>query len=483
MATKTAKFRKLALRPGEYAVVNPETGERVQVSLSEDRLKKAVKNTNQMLKDGYRIPVPFAHADEKGRVPGPVLFTNKGAAIDPQTMQPIGWRADLNAGYVDSISYGEYKGESGVVVDFNAVGDVGDHNTPAGKIGTTVRETSLVIQPDYTGGNGKSYGEVIYQVAAVTNPVETGQQNFALAMSDNRLMMATPFAAKPKPTAKPAAKPFPPAADPVEGSDAADATAAADDPAAEGDDQGAAGDAPIQITDNDNAQVQEQPIDDLIRVLNEFGLSVPDDTTPANLVDRLRLCLRQKLADQGANNQDGPSAQGSPQPPQGAGVPGSPIAMSTNVTAAPASNPAVAIMLSQLVVSQRDLLKARANKLIATGRVTKEWVEKNLFPRINAIQMNETSLTPEVLDYYGKHGVFPPSEVEHVISGLESVAGPDLTVRMSDNTTMPQGEIPGRPEGDISATPSAWVNGVVGPQDNDNGYKIDEADLFELAAG
>jgi hypothetical protein len=463
MAAKTTKFRKLALTPGTYSVVGSD-GQRTSVNLDENRLKRVVDNTKRMLAKGVKVPVPFAHSDENGKVPGPVLFNKQGAPIDYETNQLIGWRSDLNAGYVKAIDYGTYKGQDGVVVDIEAFGQAEDNSTPAGKIGKTVQETSLIIRDQFIDSKGEDHGEVIFQVAAVTNPVEFGQQNFALAMSDNQVVMSEPMA---KTTAKPSfppkkAKPF-----------------GEDEPIAEGETPEAADSAPVPLRDEQNVegqQPQPQPIEDLIAVLNEFGFSLPDDTTPENIIDRLRLCVRQKLADQRGSSPDSVQnqSQQTPQPPQGAGVPGSPIAMND-------ANPALTIMLSQITLQRREQVRARANRLVESGQVTREWVEKNVHPRVEAIVMNDATLTPEALDLYSKTGQFPPTDIENVLAGLESAAPANLTVQMSNNTVRPEGVIPDQPRGDISATPSAWAAGNVNPAELPDGYAADADDVYELA--
>jgi len=48
----------------------------------------------------------------------------------------------------------------------------------AGRTGSTIREVSISVHPDYADGSGKRWGEVICHVAPCTRPVVHGQSNF-----------------------------------------------------------------------------------------------------------------------------------------------------------------------------------------------------------------------------------------------------------------------------------------------------------------
>lgn len=456
LAKTSTVFRKLALRPGVYAV--SRNGRREEAELSPERLRKVIASTNRMLKKGIKVPVPYAHADENGVMPYPVVMSDNGAFIDAATGKPIGWRSDLNAGFLKSIDYGNLNGEEGVIVEVEVPGDAdSEPDSPAAKFGKTIQETSLALRPDYSDSQNNHYGEAIVQVAAVVNPVEFNQQNFSVAMNETLLMASFPTA-KAKSKAKPlspaprragAPKPAPLAGDP-KGSpiddllddDTLDDESADDE---EGMEDTSAVDQ-IPLTDDNGDEVsEEQPQDvemtDLVQALNEFGLSLPEDTNIGNLVERLRISVRQRLADQGQGMGPGAGTK-DPQPPQGASTPNAPIAMSE------ASNPALSILLAQADRDRKADLRKRAERLVKCGRLSSAWVEKNLSPRIESLVMNEAMLTPDALKAYSETGKFPMSDVENVIAGLESAGPVDLTVRMSEggvDRVTPEGESPANP--------------------------------------
>ncbi len=56
----------------------------------------------------------------------------------------------------------------------------------ASKLGTTIREVSISVDPNYRDGTGKEWGEVIRHVAPCTEPVVSGQENFVPIAASGR---------------------------------------------------------------------------------------------------------------------------------------------------------------------------------------------------------------------------------------------------------------------------------------------------------
>lgn len=453
----TTKFRKLAVSPGEYYITR--NGVREKIRLTKTRLMSWVKNTKRLMDNGRKIPVPFAHADDKGNQPTPIIMDENGAFLDANTNQPIGWRSDLNAGFLSNIEYGTIDGREGIITDLDISGTEDNYDSPAGKFGRTIQETSLGIRPDYSDSTGESYGETAIHVAAVINPVELGQSNFALAMSETGILMAK---ALPKKPALPeeldespviedeALSSAVPQEVPVEEEEEVDPNAP---------DEQEASSKPIPLRD-EVEEVDDAPdMTDLIANLQEFGLSLPEDTTPENIVERLRLLVRQKNFDtsgEGTNDI-------SPSAPSGSQTPSQPIAMNE-------SSAALTILLSQVAVSKRESLGQRAQALVRSGRLNQEWVDKNLTPRIESLEMSENSLTAKELDKYKSTGQFSKSEVEIMIEGFESSV-PDLTVNMSETgVSMDRpinGVAPSNPMDDGDSTHSWYSTAQTTPEQAD----------------
>lgn len=458
------RYRKKTLPPGEYWI----GGKPVQ--LTESRLRSAIHNTQRLLKKGVRIPVPFAHVDESGVVPGPFIESREGAPIDHETGKPIGWRSDLNAGFLTSIRY-----DNGVEMEIEVDGEENDPNTPAGKIGKTIRDTSLVFRPDYRTCDGEQLGEVIYQAAVVTNPVEHGQENFALAMNETILMATSTPPAKPKPKSNGVSDATNPFAK-VPGADAQKGPMGGQEP--DGDEQ-MSEESSFELSDNPEPEQPEQDVEliDAIQALNEFGISIPSETTRDEFISRLRLCLRQYLADRGKNGNEGEKNDNDPSHRPPGETPSAPIAMSQNTSVDDSADKLVTIMMSQHALNTKAKLRSRVQRLVASGKISGKWAQDNLEPKIKQLAFSSATLTPEAIKTLQETGEFPLSEVEHMIAGFESTMGPDLTKDISAgevSLSAPAGSIPDSSPSDAY---NVWLSDETGSSNNgedaaDVSYKL-----------
>lgn len=131
------RFRKELIREGTW--VHPSRNFRL--SVTRDRMRRWVEKFRLMRERGIRVPVPFGHS------------------YDPKE----------NAGFVEEL-----------VLDGNVLFAVLNIPRPedARKLGQTVKDVSLSINPDFRDGQGRRYGEVIEHVALTTRPVVSGQGDF-----------------------------------------------------------------------------------------------------------------------------------------------------------------------------------------------------------------------------------------------------------------------------------------------------------------
>ncbi len=131
------RFRKELIREGTW--VHPTRNFRL--SVTRDRMRRWVEKFRLMRERGIRVPVPFGHS------------------YDPKE----------NAGFVEEL-----------VLDGNVLFAVLNIPRPedAQKLGQTVKDVSLSINPDFRDGQGRRYGEVIEHVALTTRPVVSGQGDF-----------------------------------------------------------------------------------------------------------------------------------------------------------------------------------------------------------------------------------------------------------------------------------------------------------------
>jgi hypothetical protein len=131
------RFRKELIREGTW--VHPT--QHFQLTVTRERMRRWVEKFRLLRERGIRIPVPFGHS------------------YDPKD----------NAGFLEELSL-----EGNALFGVLAIPRAED----AGKLGATVKDVSISINPDFRDGEGRRYGEVIEHVALTTRPLVGGQSDF-----------------------------------------------------------------------------------------------------------------------------------------------------------------------------------------------------------------------------------------------------------------------------------------------------------------
>jgi len=173
-------FKKKIVTPKVYRANTPFSGGKAVTAMTVDRIKKIHDTAKQMIADGIKITAPFAHKDENGIVPKPLLEGQLGS-----------WNSAINGGYWKDF---EIDPEDGGLIGFlDAPGDLDDLNTPAGKVGKTIQETSVFLMPEWEDGLGKTREDALWHIALVDGKaVESNQKNFE-KVEDPKLALAMSF--------------------------------------------------------------------------------------------------------------------------------------------------------------------------------------------------------------------------------------------------------------------------------------------------
>jgi hypothetical protein len=120
---------------------------------------------------GLKIPAPWKH--DFGITAFTKVQEGSGGLLEDSSK---------NAGFWDEL-FSQVNPETGkteLVGYVEAPGDPNDPSTPAGKIGTSVKDTSIYFRKDYvlTDDSGKTLSNVPMHIALVTHPIEPNQSNF-----------------------------------------------------------------------------------------------------------------------------------------------------------------------------------------------------------------------------------------------------------------------------------------------------------------
>lgn len=176
------KFKKMVVSEGVYYPYNPKTMKKEKVVVSKQDLEEIVSSFSKMKDKGLKIPAPWKHDFDI------TTFTkieegSSGILED----------SSKNAGFWDSLegAINPKTNKFEVWGEVDVPGDADDANTPAGKVGTSVRDTSIYLRKDFEDGNGNKWDKAIMHIALVTHPIENGQPNFELTdPNDSYLAMS-----------------------------------------------------------------------------------------------------------------------------------------------------------------------------------------------------------------------------------------------------------------------------------------------------
>lgn len=356
-----ARFKKKIVSAGVYRLPDGSL-----VTITPERLAHWVSEFNRYRKNGNRLPAPWTHIDPQ---------TGK-----PVVMSPYLERSDINAGFWENLwveddpRYG-----TTLVGELEVPGDPDNPETPAGKVGTVVKETSVYVVPSFRDGKDNTYTDIPLHIALVTHPVQPGQENFQPAIAMSNLAYVVMSAAPPGAERTPSANPTPSAS-----------------PA-----PGALNNTPLHASNPSIAVVLER--------LRACGIVLPDDTTLENFLERLLVALAQKAA---SENPDSTVLK----PPEGA-VTKEPAPVAMSITPESFASISREVFMSHPVAKElfetnqrllavlenqtRESRRARIDALVKSGRVTKETAEQKLYPLLEGLKMSfdeKGSPVPTVLD-------------------------------------------------------------------------------------
>ena len=142
------KFWKEVIRPGKYTPANGKT-----VDVTPERIKTWKEESERLMANGNRIPIPYHHAPDAV----PVLAESPSVST-----------YDC-AGYVEDFELDD-QGGLHALIDPATDDDAKNFNTK-------IRDVSIMAQP-WKDGNGNEYSDVITHIAACYHPVMNKQTPF-----------------------------------------------------------------------------------------------------------------------------------------------------------------------------------------------------------------------------------------------------------------------------------------------------------------
>lgn len=153
-----ARFEKAILSAGQYKVNG------AVYDITPERLRHWADTAMRMIQSGLRIPAPWRHDEHSV----PLKMGNDGTLSSSKE----------NGGFWERFWVEEKNGTAVLYGELEAPGEITDYDSPAGRIGKTVKETSIYVRPEFEDGSGTRWKDAILHVALVTHPVEKGQLNF-----------------------------------------------------------------------------------------------------------------------------------------------------------------------------------------------------------------------------------------------------------------------------------------------------------------
>jgi hypothetical protein len=356
-----AKFRKRIVKEGTYNQFNPETGQYdLKRVVSKDDIKRFSKSAKKMEEKGIRIPGPWKHDLSINS------FTegNNGLLED----------ATKNAGFWSNIELIVAEdGKLALEGDFDAPGNVDDFNTPAGKVGTIVKDTSVYIKKNHKVTDSDDVIEdAIMHIALVTHPIENNQENFTVIEDGSEVLAMSQL---DKDTYK-----------------------STDDP-------------------NDFDDGGSSNISELVAALKDTcRLFLPEGTNPKNLVNNLLIAVKQFQLLNTPSDDDNDTIKVEPlimnqsqidalvksntvNPETGKPFTVDDFKVSKTETTVQ-SELIMAAMQTEMQNDRRRQYKSRIDGLVKSGRVTDAYAQANLYPKasIYAIAFTENKVAPAMID-------------------------------------------------------------------------------------
>ncbi len=332
-----AKFAKEILREGTFEV-STLTG-RKTVTFTKEDFEKYRDTSNKMLQSGIKISGPWKHIT-KGQFVPPVEEVSQS----PDPADNAGFWENF---YVSQNSDGRYS-FYGVI---DCPGDQSDPNSPAYKVGKTVKDTSIGALPGFRDGRGFDWGShAIAHIALPLDPVEPGQSNF-VPLPDGKEYLTIAMS---------------------------------------------------RMISADGGALTE-----VLTLLKEKGIELPTDTSVSNFIDRLKVALMQKSSDKNPVSQKPTNSKAEVYPVMlsltqdqkkaiiAAGVinpatqkPFDDSALAEVDSKTESDLKASITMMSNLLRNERtEKYKQRIALLVASGRINQAYADAQLLPLLGSYQM------------------------------------------------------------------------------------------------
>lgn len=351
---------KKIVTPGQYVVNIPtkEGWKREKQAITPERIQHWVDQFQAMNKAGISIPAPWRHD------------LSIGALSDEQKKQLIEREKNegsrLNAGFWENL-FVDHDASLHGILDVPLDDDYQ-------RVGKTVKETSIYTVPKYVDGNGNEWNDVIYHVALVTHPIETGQENFQRDTQEGKVELLPPV------TSDVAEESFAVAMSQI-----------------------------VMSTEQPSIDGQTS-VQGVVEVLKQFGLVLPNDTVLSNLVERITSIGPAVIAARSMSNSADPMAS-----------------LKTGVESGKLYEPKKGFAMSQteyksvdpaspegkaLVGLQTRRITERLTGLVESGRISAEYVKQTVQPMLEGCAMSLT------IDDEGNLG---PTSVDHLLTALEAI--------------------------------------------------------------
>ena len=371
-------FSKEIVKEGKYLTRNPD-GSKTYKDVTKEDIEVAVNSFNEMKERGLKVPAPWKHDLD--------ITVEKVVEGDDGVLED----STKNAGFWTELSCEENdEGQMVLHGKIQAPGNPNDPDTPAGKIGTSVQDTSIYMKRKYelTDDSGDTIDNALMHIALVSHPIEPGQENFQLEGEESLAMSQ--------------------------------------------------GDLVVCMSQ----YLDPSDLSELAILLSEtVNLYLPAGTTMDSLVPNLTIALEQCKMSKKKDNYDNSTSNSDntfqmepvvmnlskkqqdalingkvDNPDTGRPYQASDFAEQANPEPAKidiAKDPVVMGLTNTLKATNQSNFRNRINGLIESGRVTKEYADSNLIPEVD-------NYSPE----FGEDGSVKACPLEGIIMGLESVPAP-----------------------------------------------------------
>jgi len=361
------EFFKKILSPGRY-LVNDLAGGRRTEHFTTDRFKSWIATFNRMREAGLSVPAPTFHDPQAV----PLLDTAPGKPSTPSagSFQNKGWWKDL---FIDPAS-GSLFGRLEIPLAEDAA-----------RIGTTVKDVSPLVRKSWTDGLGRTWEDAILHIGLVTHPVAPGQENFQPILDGAMAFSLSSLLPENAAMADDDKSKVPPDSDDSDSNDSDSR-----------DESGTA------------KETGAHTIGEALEALSSVGLTLPDDTTPDNLIERICVAAGALAAKKSSEAPEGSPPSGSTEKPP-------PIVMGDVTIMAP--TPAAISTIDKGLAFASRLARHhyayRVKALVESGRIPFAMAKARLQPLVEGIQLSLSDLDDA--------GNLKPNSLDATLDLLESV--------------------------------------------------------------